>query len=387
MEKTQKLIRVTTVPLSLKILLKGQHRFISQYYKVIGVSSGNSELFDVAKNEGIKVVPIEMTRVISPWQDLKSLWQLFCFFKKEKPFIVHTHTPKAGTLGMFAAKLAGVPHRLHTVAGLPLLESTGGKRKVLNVVERATYACATKIYPNSFGLKDIILQEEFCKPNKLKVLGNGSSNGIDTAYFNPENFSPQQNQNFRSKLGINAGDFVFIFIGRLVGDKGINELIEAFKNKSSEIKDVRLLLVGTFESELDPLTPATQQEIASNSNIISVGFQKDVRPYLAISDCLAFPSYREGLPNVVLQAGAMGLPSIVTNINGSNEIIINGQNGVIVPVKNTTELHDAMMKMMSDCDFYSHLQRNARAMIVSRYEQQVVWEGILSEYKLLEQNV
>lgn len=387
MEKIQKLIRVTTVPLSLKILLKGQHRFISQYYRVIGVSSGNSELFDVAKNEGIKVVPIEMTRVISPWQDLKSLWQLFCFFKKEKPFIVHTHTPKAGTLGMFAAKLAGVPHRLHTVAGLPLLESTGGKRKVLNAVERATYACATKIYPNSFGLKDIILQEEFCKPNKLKVLGNGSSNGIDTAYFNPENFSTHQNQNFRSKLGINAGDFVFIFIGRLVGDKGINELIEAFKKKSSEIKNVRLLLVGTFESELDPLTHATQQEIGSNSNIISVGFQKDVRPYLAISDCLAFPSYREGLPNVVLQAGAMGLPSIVTNINGSNEIIINGQNGVIVPVKNTTELHDAMMKMMNDCDFYSHLQRNARAMIVSRYEQQVVWEAILSEYKLLEQNV
>ncbi len=387
MEKIQKLIRVTTVPLSLKILLKGQHRFMSQYYRVIGVSSGNSELFDVAKNEGIKVVPIEMTRVISPWQDLKSLWQLFCFFKKEKPFIVHTNTPKAGTLGMFAAKLAGVPHRLHTVAGLPLLESTGGKRKVLNVVERATYACATKIYPNSFGLKDIILQEEFCKPNKLKVLGNGSSNGIDTAYFNPENFSTQQNQNFRSNLGINADDFVFIFIGRLVGDKGINELIEAFKKKSIEIKNVKLLLVGTFESELDPLTPVTQQEIGFNSNIISVGFQKDVRPYLAISDCLAFPSYREGLPNVVLQAGAMGLPSIVTNINGSNEIIINGQNGVIVPVKNTTELHDAMLKMMSDFDFYSQLQLNARAMIVSRYEQQVVWEAILSEYKRLEQNV
>ena len=387
MEKIQKLIRVTTVPLSLKILLKGQHRFMSQYYRVIGVSSGNSELFDVAKTEGIKVVAIEMTRVISPWQDLKSLWQLFCFFKKEKPFIVHTHTPKAGTLGMIAAKLAGVPHRLHTVAGLPLLESTGSRRKLLNAVEKVTYSFATNIYPNSFRLKDIIHQEEFCEPNKLKVLGNGSSNGIDTAYFNPENFSTHQNQNFRISVGINTDDFVFIFIGRLVGDKGINELIEAFKRNSTEIKNVKLLLVGTFESALDPLTAATQQEIVANFNIITVGFQNDVRPYLAISDCLVFPSYREGLPNVVLQAGAMGLPSVVTNINGSNEIIIDGQNGVIVPVKNTTELHDAMMKMMSDSDFYSQLQRNARAMIVSRYEQKMVWEAILSEYKRLEQNV
>ena len=407
-EKTQKLIRITTVPLSLKTLLKGQHRFMSQYYQVIGVSSDASELFDVAIDEGIKVIPIEMTRVISPWQDLKALWHLFCFFKKEKPFIVHTHTPKAGTLGMLAAKLAGVPHRLHTVAGLPLLEATGFKRKLLNAVEKATYTCATKIYPNSFGLRDIILQEQFCKPNKLKVLGNGSSNGIDTTYFNPANFTALQNQQLKNSLEIQASEFVFIFIGRLVGDKGINELVSAFKKlKNQESKpenkerlllhepvdsklkaqNSKLLIVGPLESELDPLKQETLKEIATNPDIISVGFQKDVRPYFAISDCLAFPSYREGFPNVVLQAGAMGLPSIITNINGSNEIITEGQNGSIIPVKDIDALYEAMKIMVDKVDFRTQLQQNARPMIIFRYEQQFVWEAILSEYRRLEKNV
>jgi glycosyltransferase involved in cell wall biosynthesis len=210
-------------------------------------------------------------------------------------------------------------------------------------------------------------------------------------------------------LGISDNDFVFVFVGRLVGDKGINELVSAFKKLKSQKSKVennesklesqnrkgehqngnlfhkasnsKLLLVGPFESELDPLEQETLDEIAFNTDIISVGFQKDVRPYLGISDCLVFPSYREGFPNVVLQAGAMGLPSIVTNINGSNEIITDGQNGVIVPVKNTNALQEAMLKMMCNLFFYNELQGNARALIVSRYEQKVVWEALLEEYK------
>lgn len=383
----KKLIRITTVPISLEILLEKQLRFMNQHYEVTGISSDKGYLKQVGHSEGIEVYAVEMTRRITPLRDLKAVWQLYNYFKKQKPFIVHTHTPKAGTLGMIAAKLASVPHRMHTVAGLPLLEATGFKRLALNLVEKITYVCATNIYPNSIGLKEIVIQERFCKPEKLKVIANGSSNGINTAYFNSNFFSKKENKSLKSHLGISLEDFVFIFVGRLVGDKGINELIQAFKKLSAENTMVKLLLVGPLESGLDPLAPETLNEIAVNSHIKSVGFQNDVRPYFAISNVLVFPSYREGFPNVVMQAGAMGLPSIVTDINGCNEIIIEDKNGTIIPVKDPNSLHQAMRKMLKDVDFRNQLQQNARPMIVSRYEQQLVWQAILEEYKILEKNV
>ncbi|WP_426063473.1 glycosyltransferase family 4 protein [Flavobacterium sp. DSP2-3-1] len=380
----KKLIRITTVPISLEILLENQLRFMNQHYVVVGVSSDKEYLKQVGHLEDIEVYDVEMTRRITPLLDVKAVWRLYRYFKKEKPFIVHTHTPKAGTLGMIAAKLAGVPNRLHTIAGLPLLETTGFKRVILNLVEKITYACATRIYPNSFGLKEIVIQERFCKPEKLKVIGNGSSNGINTAYFDSEIFSNNENKSLKSHLGISPEDFVFIFVGRLVGDKGINELIRAFKKLSAENTTVKLLLVGPLESGLDPLAPETLKEIAVNRHIISVGFQNDVRPYFAISNVLVFPSYREGFPNVVMQAGAMGLPSIVTDINGCNEIIIEGKNGIIIPVKDGIAVYKAMKKMVREFDFRNQLQQNTRRMIVSRYEQQMVWDAILAEYKNLE---
>lgn len=382
-----KLIRITTVPISLDKLLSGQLAFMNQFYQVIGVSSDPSYLEKVGKKEKIEVFSVEMTRQITPLKDLISVYILYRFFKKQKPFIVHTHTPKAGTVGMLAAKLAGVPNRLHTIAGLPLLEATGSKRKLLNFVEKVTYSCATKIYPNSFGLNEVIIQEKFCNPDKLKVLGNGSSNGIDTYFFDASHFVPTQNNTLKEELGILPDDFVFIFVGRLVADKGINELVEAFKSLNRLSPNTKLVLVGPLETELDPLLPKTLKEIDVNPAIISVGFQNDVRSYFAIADALVFPSYREGFPNVVMQAGAMGLPSIVSNINGCNEIIVENYNGMIIPVKNTKAIFDAMKKILEDVTFYNHLKENARKRIVDNYEQKVVWEAILNEYKSLENNV
>ena len=378
----KKLIRITTVPVSLKILLKGQHKFMSENgFDVLGVSSRGKELAEVAQNEKILVHAVEMTRAISPWKDLKSVLELYKLFKKEKPLIVHTHTPKAGTAGMIAAKLAGVPNRLHTVAGLPLLEASGSKRKLLNFVEKVTYACATNIYPNSHGLKKIIIQEQFCNPNKLKVLANGSSNGIDTSHFDSNLFSVNEVSSLKQKLGISENDFVFVFVGRLVGDKGINELVSAFSKLNS--KEVKLILVGPFEKELDPLQPETLAQIENNQSIICVGYQSDVRPYFAVSNTLVFPSYREGFPNVVMQAGAMGLPSIVSNINGCNEIVIQDYNGMIIPVKDSKALENAMIKMLEDSPFYQFLKQNARKRILENYEQKVVWDALLEEYKKL----
>ena len=388
----KKLIRITTVPLSLKVLLKGQLRFMaSNGFDVKGVSSEGEELREVHENEGIAVEAITMSRKITPFQDLKSLWEMWNFLRKEKPQIVHTHTPKAGIIGMLAARLAGVPHRLHTVAGLPLMEATGIKRKILNFVEKLTYSSATRVYPNSKGLYDFILQNNFTQSNKLKIIANGSSNGINTTFFSPAQVSEIEKVALREKLNIHSDDFVFVFVGRIVSDKGINELIKAFSELqaagNNELTGIKLLLVGGLESDLDPLNPETLAEINQNKDIISAGFQQDVRPFFAISDALVFPSYREGFPNVVMQAGAMGLPSIVSDINGCNEIIVEGENGLIIPSKNVEKLKEKMLTLARDKNLYIKLKENSRRMIESRYEQSVVWNALLEEYEGLLQSV
>ena len=375
-----KLIRITTVPLSLDKLLSGQLKYMNDFFEVIAVSSENEYLKEIGIKEGIKTFPIEMSRKITPIKDLIALVKLFLFLKKEKPLIVHSHTPKAGLLAMIASKCARVPIRLHTVAGLPLIESKGLKRKVLEIIEKVTYNCATMVYPNSKGLYDFILANNFAKYTKLKVINNGSSNGIDTKHFSAEQVTKSQTQTLSTTLGIQADDFVFVFVGRLVGDKGINELVHAFKNIIRQNLQVKLLLVGMYESDLDPLEKHTKDEINNNKNILFAGYQNDIKPYLAVSKALVLASYREGFPNVVLQAGAMGLPAIVTDINGCNEIIIDEKNGIIIPVKNSKAIENAVLKMVHQKDFFTALQTNARQMITSRYEQKAMWEAILEEY-------
>ena len=393
-----KLFRITTVPISVEKLLGNQLTFMNQHYEVTAISSDKEYLDRVGTDLGIRTHAIGMTRQITPFHDLKSLWQMYRYIKKETPEIVHTHTPKAGLIGMLAARLAGVKIRLHTVAGLPLMEAEGLKRKVLNAVEKLTYACATKVYPNSQGLYDFIIKEKLVKAEKLKVIGNGSTNGIDTSYFDPALYSHKSKQDLRKNLAIRENDFVFVFVGRLVKDKGINELVSAFRSlqppnppasksshpitlEPSPLRTLKLLLVGPFEQELDPLSDEVLQEIETNPDIYCVGYQSDVRTYFSIADALVFPSYREGFPNVVMQAGAMGLPSIVSDINGCNEIIVNKENGLIISVKNEIAIQSAMKQLSLDNQMYKRMKNNSRTMIKQRYEQKVIWELILKEYK------
>ena len=377
----KKIIRITTIPASLKTLLKGQLKYVSQNgYNIVGVSSEGNELKEVALNEGVRVVSLNMTRIISPIKDVISLINLFLLLVKENPDIVHTHTPKAGTIGMIASFLARVPVRMHTVAGLPLMEVNGVKRFILNIVEKITYFCATKVYPNSFGLRDIIIASKFTNENKLKVIGNGSSNGIDTNHFDPSLFSDHERKFLKNTLNIKDTDFVFIFVGRLVGDKGVNELIESFDLLSIKNNKIKLLLVGPYEDDLDPLQVVTKQKILKNRQIIFVGFQVDVRPYFDISNLLVFPSYREGFPNVVLQAGAMGLASIVTNINGCNEIITNNFNGLIIPKKDSNSLKESMQLFLENDTKLNECSRNSRNHIVEKYHCEIIWKLLVKEY-------
>jgi len=380
-----KLIRITTIPLSLEKLLEGQLTFMDQYFEVTAVSAEKERLEKYGRDNKVNTFCVEMTREITPLKDLKAVFNLYQYFKKEKPLIVHTHTPKAGIVGMLAAKLAGVPVRLHTVAGLPLMETKGSKRKILNFVEKLTYALATKVYPNSIGLYDIILKERFASPSKLKVLGKGSSNGIDTTYFDPSKYSEEFKMKFKQELNIPDTNLVFVFIGRLVSEKGINELIKAFSKLNQSNPDCNLLLVGPFEQELGPLKPETLDIIQTHPGIISVGYQQDVRPYLAISDVLTFPSYREGFPNVVMQAGAMNLPSIVTDINGCNEIISEGKNGLIIPVKDEDALNSSMLNLLKNEDLRLSLASRSRREITSNYERKEFWKILLNEYRSFEE--
>ncbi|MFH7013771.1 glycosyltransferase family 4 protein [Flavobacterium sp. FlaQc-52] len=381
-----KIIRLSTVPLSLNVLLKGQLKFLNSYYNVLGVSGKGLDLDEVAKREGITVHSIEMQRKIAPLKDLVSLVRLYFYFRKERPFIVHSITPKAGLLSMIAGKLAGVPIRIHTFTGLIFPSKSGFFQKILIVMDRLLCLCATNVYPEGQGVSEDLVKYRITK-KPLKVIGNGNVNGIDTEYFDPGLYTLEDKIKLRKKIGVFENDFVFIFVGRLVKDKGINELVTAFLKLEVNFKEVKLVLVGPFENDLDPLNAETISAIEESDAIVTVGFQQDVRPYFAMADTLVFPSYREGFPNVVMQAGAMELPSIVTDINGSNEIITENENGMIIPVKDVDAIYNSMKKIVTNTEYRNKLAHNARFNIVSKYEQQLVWNALLEEYKNLEKDV
>ncbi|MFR9669531.1 MAG: glycosyltransferase family 4 protein [Rikenellaceae bacterium] len=367
----KKIIRTSTVPVSLRSLLKGQLRMLSKHYKVIGVSSRGEALEQLIEQEGVEIRELDMERKISIFKDLTSLFKMITLLRKERPDMVHSITPKAGLITMLAAKIVGVPIRVHTFTGLIFPTATGFKQRLLIAMDRLLCRCATNIYPEGLGVKKA-LQAYNITNKPLKVLANGNVNGIDIEYFNPSGFKKQSDDIFR-----------FCFIGRMVGDKGINELAEAFTKLNANYPKTELVLVGGFEQDLDPLRPETKEVIDSHTAINFVGFQADVRPFLAMSDAFVFPSYREGFPNVVMQAGAMGLPQIVTDINGCNEIIVEDENGVIIPPQDEKALYNAMERFITSPDEVAEMAKNAREMITSRYEQSIVWDAILSEYKLL----
>lgn len=375
----RKIVRMTTIAGSMRGMTGGQFAFMKQFYEIIPISSNDGSFDAVLKEQGLeKGYAIDMSRQITITRDIKAVRQLVKILKKEKPDIVHTQTPKAGIVGMMAAWLAGVPIRMHTITGLPLLVETGFRRFILNWVERFTNLFATNVYPNSKAMMKIMIDEHLVSYKKVKVLANGSSNGINTSKFS-------RDAEFVRILK-NEGVFTFVFVGRIVKDKGINELVHAFQKLTEYNQKICLLLVGDYEENLDPLNEDTRIIINENPNIKAVGWQRDARPYYAIADALVFPSYREGFPNVVMEAGAMGLPSIVSDINGCNEIIIPGENGEIIPPQNEDALYFRMKEWIDNPDKVKTMAKNARKMITTRFEQQFVWDALHQEYDRLLKN-
>jgi glycosyltransferase involved in cell wall biosynthesis len=378
-----KLIRVTTLPISMEKLLENQLEFMKSHFDITAISRSESEgtyLEEYGKEVGMKTLPIEFTRAITPIQDVKSILKLYKYLKKEKPEIIHSHTPKAGMVSMIAAKLAGVPIRLHTVAGLPLEEAKGMKKVLLKSIEKITYAAATKVLPNSKGLKKTLLEFNLCQEKKINIIGKGSSNGINTTYFNPEKIAEKDINNLKKELGFKGDETILIYIGRLVKDKGVNELITTFDAISRTHKNCRLLLLGYYEQDRDPLNEETVRIIKENPTIIERGFIKDIRPYLLLSSFLVFPSYREGFPNVVLQAAAMQLPAIVTDINGCNEIIQNNNNGLIIPKKNKEALKDAILYLIENKSVLENMKLSTRNFIQENFAREIIWNELLNMY-------
>ena len=290
--------------------------------------------------------------------------------------MVHSMTPKAGLLSMMAAWMTRVPVRVHTFTGLVFPTATGLTQKILILTDRITCACATHVIPEGEGVKNDLTNYRITK-KPLKVLGHGNVRGIDLEHYNPELPEVKAEAAKLRKDGV----FTFVFVGRLVGDKGINELVGAFERLHKEYPATRLLLVGPEESNLDPLKPETLAKIKENPSIEAVGSQPDVRPWFVAADVLVFPSYREGFPNVVIEAGAMGLPSIVTDINGSREIITHGSNGLIIPPRSADALFTAMHTLDTDADLTASLAANARPMIASRFDRRYVTRCLIDYYR------
>jgi glycosyltransferase involved in cell wall biosynthesis len=375
------LIRITTVPMSLHYLLRGQLPFMqANGFKVLAVSADGPERKDIL-NEGIRHYIIPFTRKITPFQDLVCLFKLIRLFRKVKPAIVHTHTPKAGLLGMLAAWMCRVPVRLHTVAGMPVMEARGLTRIILKITERITYTCAHKVYPNSIGLMKYIQTEFKIQNSKFQILGKGSSNGIDSAYFSRSPELEEKAKKIRLRHQIPEKAVVLCFVGRIVKDKGIGELIAVFSRLSQNKKEVFLLLVGPMEPDLDPLMEEDVAFLRAETRVIMPGFQPDVCPWLMASDIFVFPSYREGFPNVVMQAACLGVPCVVSNINGCNEIITHGETGLLVKPKQEEALYQAVARLLEDEALQSAFKVKARDYVVQNFDQQVMWTALLNEYK------
>jgi glycosyltransferase involved in cell wall biosynthesis len=376
-------MRITTVPISLKLLLGGQFTYFqNQGFDVLTVSADGPEAKDmVAQGVHHKIIP--MTRAITPFHDLICLFKLVRLIHTFKPSIVHTHTPKAGLLGMLAAWLCSVQVRMHTVAGLPLMEAKGVKQTVLKMTERITYGCATNVYPNSKGLLKYIKEQLSMDNCELTIIGKGSSNGIDSSYFSRTTELENAAKEIRKHHRIPVGGIVFGFVGRMVKDKGIVELITAFTMINKTREDVYLLLVGPLEQKLDPLPQEVLRFIQNDPHVIVAGYQNDVRPWMMAADVFVFPSYREGFPNVVLQAACLEVPCIVSDINGCNEIIEDKRSGLIVPAKNSSALYKAMVVLSTNAVLYHSFRLKAREFVVSNFDQQFVWRELLDEYQQL----
>ena len=381
--KPIRVVRMATVAQTLQLTLRGQLRFLADAgVEVITASAGGADVALLTEQESCRHYPLPLTRRINPLTDLWALWQTYRLLRRLRPDVVHTHTPKAGLIGMLAARLAGVPVRIHTITGLPLLEKTGRLRWLLVQMERMTYTCATAVWSDSAAILPLVAEAVTRRAAHFAVLQAGSLNGVDTARFASSAAIEEQACQLRCQFRL-TGVFVWLFVGRIVPDKGIAELLQTMVDLHRADPSVRLLLVGEREESLTPLSAPVRQWLMTHPALIEVGFRADIRPYLAVADALVLPTHREGFPTVLLEAGAMNLPCVATDINGCREIIRHEHTGLLVPPKDQPALLTAMRRLMNDTPLRTAMAGRARAYIVETFQQEPLWRAVLAQYRQL----
>ena len=371
-----KIFRCATVDSSIDFL-RGMMPYLSEHYELMLLSSPGKYLTELSEEYGVKAYGVKIERQISPLKDLVSLVRIIRVFLREKPQMVHSMTPKAGLLCMMASWFARVPVRVHTFTGLVWPTSVGIKRTLLMATDWLTCACATHVIPEGQGVLNDLRNYGITK-KPMKVLGYGNIQGVEMDRFWRDRVI-DQGLALKDKYGL-GNCFSFIFVGRVVKDKGINELVSAFDLISRKYPQTKLLLVGRDDN--DPISEKARKAIDTNASILKLGpiYGDDLIAHYVAADCLVFPSYREGFPNTVLEAGAMGLPSIVTDINGSREIIIEGENGIIIPSHNSKALYKAMKQMIENEKIRAYMSSNARRMIAERFELHYVRKCLYDYY-------
>ena len=375
----KKLILVTTVSQTFSQILSGQLAFLSMHFEVHIVCSGSPvEVQRIAKaNNVASAHVIPMNRGISPFKDIISIIRMMRVVRQVKPDIVHSYTPKAGLVTAISSFILKVPVRVHTFTGLIFPYKVGFKRFVLKNVDSLICKLCTHVVPEGEGVKKLL---QPITSKELKVVGSGNIAGVDFNYFNRLELYPIP-RTLESIRGLSSSNFVFCFIGRINPDKGLGELLHAFEKLYKLHDNVALLIVGGLDSSVR-IPPDIAFRLSNQQGVIWAGEVDDVRPYLAHSDILVLPSYREGFPNVVLQAGAMGKPSIVTDVCGSNELIINDFNGWIVPPKNQLELFNAMLLAKTSSKLPAFAER-AYIFVRSRFEREHYHKKLLDFYSRL----
>jgi lipopolysaccharide/colanic/teichoic acid biosynthesis glycosyltransferase/glycosyltransferase involved in cell wall biosynthesis len=375
-----KLVHVMTVPQSLGFL-RGQIGYMKDHgLEVHAVSSPGRGLEEFGRQEGIPTCGISMPRRISPWADLVALVRLVRLMRRLRPDIVQSHTPKGGFLGMMAAALAGVPIRIYTLHGLLLDTANGIRRALLWCTEKISCLLATEVIAVGKSLRERALQENLTSPFKIKVLGNGTINGVDAiGRFDPGGTAKSQGSNLRRSHGIPAEATVIGFVGRIVRDKGLEDLIAAWRPLREEFPDLHLLVAGGFEPQ-DPVSSEVEGILRSDPRIHLTGELEDVRPAYAAMDILVLPSYREGFPTVPLEAAAMEVPVVATRVTGCVDAVLDGVTGVLVPPRDPYRLRVALKSYLRHPILRFRHGRAGQERAVRDFHPKCVWASFLREY-------
>lgn len=361
--------------MSLSYLLEGQPQYLKKNgFKVHLASSGKcpTELSEFTFHS------IPLSRTISPIKDIKSILRLVSILERHKIEIIHSHTPKAGLIAMISAAIARTPVRLHTVAGLPQDHATRLTSIILSITEFTTYLFSHKIYFNSKTQMESQKAKFKLFENKFAVIHNGTSNGIDLTRFT----KVLSKSELRAKLQLSKNLFYWIFIGRVHKHKGVIELIEAFQrfDKLNTGKSQLLIVGGLDDARTDLNYEWTQKIESENSNIKFLGFQTNVEEWLGASDTLVFPSYREGFPNVPLQAAVLGLPVLASDINGCNETVEHNKNGFLFPTQDSNAILEVMQRVYEDPILRVNMSDWSKANIPEKYDRNVFHQKLLAEY-------